>query len=68
MHDAIVLANRINGLPFHPIAEEIENAFKEYKEERVDWVNKAFESSKAFKTMTGQVRNIPSLDLNSYLQ
>ncbi|KAK3813788.1 MAG: hypothetical protein JOS17DRAFT_840621 [Linnemannia elongata] len=54
MHDAIVLANRINGLPFHPIAEEIENAFKEYKEERVDWVNKAFESSKAFKTMTGQ--------------
>ncbi|KAK5796991.1 hypothetical protein F5H01DRAFT_373662 [Linnemannia elongata] len=43
------LANRINGLPFHPIAEEIENAFKEYKEERVEWVNKAFESSKAFK-------------------
>ncbi|KAK5796906.1 hypothetical protein F5H01DRAFT_418834 [Linnemannia elongata] len=31
MHDAIALANRINGLPFHPIAEEIEDAFKAYK-------------------------------------
>lgn len=55
MHDAIVLANRINGLPFHPIAEEIEAMFKEYQEERIDWVNQGFESSKVFKSMTGQV-------------
>ncbi|KAK5797016.1 hypothetical protein F5H01DRAFT_385353 [Linnemannia elongata] len=54
MHDAIALANRINGLPFHPIAEEIEGAFKAYKEERIDWVEKAFENSKAFRTMAGQ--------------
>ncbi|KAK5796886.1 hypothetical protein F5H01DRAFT_373629 [Linnemannia elongata] len=54
MHDAIALANRINGLPFHPIAEEIEDAFKAYQEERIDWVEKAFENSKAFRTMAGQ--------------
>lgn len=57
MHDAIALANRINGLPFHPIAEEIEDAFKAYQEERIDWVEKAFENSKAFRTMAGQVRD-----------
>ncbi|KAH7056119.1 hypothetical protein BKA57DRAFT_196861 [Linnemannia elongata] len=57
MHDAIALANRINGLPFHHIAEEIEDAFKAYKEERIDWVDKAFENSKAFRTMAGQVRD-----------
>ncbi|KAG0287066.1 hypothetical protein BGZ97_007204, partial [Linnemannia gamsii] len=56
MHDAIVLANRINGLPFHPIAEEIEAMFKEYQEERIDWVNQGFESSKVFKSMTGQAQ------------
>ncbi|KAF9117682.1 hypothetical protein BG015_006895, partial [Linnemannia schmuckeri] len=37
MHDAIALANRINGLPFHPIASEIEAAFKEYQDERIGW-------------------------------
>ncbi|KAF9120515.1 hypothetical protein BGW39_011315 [Mortierella sp. 14UC] len=70
MHDAIALANRINGLPFHPMADEIEDAFKEYKAERIDWVNTAFNGSKALKNMAGQsisswiartiMRNIPS--------
>ena len=56
IHDAIALANGINGLPFHPVADEIEAVFKAYKEERIDWVEKAFENSKAFRTMAGQVK------------
>ncbi|KAK5796881.1 hypothetical protein F5H01DRAFT_401123 [Linnemannia elongata] len=62
MHDAIALANRINGLPFHPIAEEIEDAFKAYQEERIDWVEKAFENSKAFRTMAGQAAFLPAAE------
>ncbi|KAK5802012.1 hypothetical protein F5H01DRAFT_81527 [Linnemannia elongata] len=54
MHDAIALANRINGLPFHPIADEIEAAFKEYQNERVEWVNAAFENSKLLRNLVGQ--------------
>ncbi|KAF9121358.1 hypothetical protein BGX30_002625, partial [Mortierella sp. GBA39] len=54
IHDAVALANGINGLPFHPIADEIEAAFRAYKEERIDWVEKAFDNSKVFKTMAGQ--------------
>ncbi|KAG0367411.1 hypothetical protein BGX24_003232, partial [Mortierella sp. AD032] len=54
MHDAIVLANVINGLPFHPIADEIEAAFKAYKDERILWVQEAFDSSKMQRTMIGQ--------------
>ncbi|KAF9140911.1 hypothetical protein BG015_001469, partial [Linnemannia schmuckeri] len=54
MHDAIALANRINGLPFHPIASEIEAAFKEYQEERIGWVEAAFENSKMMRNMVGQ--------------
>ncbi|KAF9154192.1 hypothetical protein BG015_001649 [Linnemannia schmuckeri] len=54
MHDAIVLANLINGLPFHPVAEEIESAFQAYQEERFQWVQAAFESSKVHRTMMGQ--------------
>ncbi|KAF9537004.1 hypothetical protein EC957_009056 [Mortierella hygrophila] len=54
IHDAIALANGINGLPFHPVAEEIEAVFRTYKEERIDRVEKAFDSSKTFKTMAGQ--------------
>ncbi|KAK3817829.1 MAG: hypothetical protein J3R72DRAFT_480147 [Linnemannia gamsii] len=57
MHDAIVLANVINGLPFHPIADEIEAAFKAYKDERIQWVQEAFDSSKVLKTMIGQARS-----------
>lgn len=56
MHDAVALANHINGLSFHPVAEEIEAAFKAYKEERIDWVEKAFEHSKVFRTMVGPVK------------
>lgn len=55
MHDAIVLANLINGLPFHPVAEEIEAAFKAYQDERFQWVLDAFNSSKVHRTMMGQV-------------
>jgi hypothetical protein len=55
MHDAIVLANRINGLPFHPVSKEIEAAFKAYKKERIEWVGRAFDNSRAFVTMVGQV-------------
>ncbi|KAG0079271.1 hypothetical protein BGZ90_003109 [Linnemannia elongata] len=54
MHDALVLANLINGLPFHPVANEIEAAFKAYREERCHWVKDAYEASKIFKTMAGQ--------------
>ncbi|KAF9110326.1 hypothetical protein BGX30_008018 [Mortierella sp. GBA39] len=54
MHDAIALANGINGLPFHPVADEIEAAFRAYKEERIDWVEKAFGHSKVFRTLAGQ--------------
>ncbi|KAK3813780.1 MAG: hypothetical protein JOS17DRAFT_779223 [Linnemannia elongata] len=54
MHDAIVLANYLNGLPLNPTAKNIEAVFKEYKNERISWVNTAFESSKVFRTMVGQ--------------
>ncbi|KAF9310419.1 hypothetical protein BGZ91_007099, partial [Linnemannia elongata] len=54
MHDAIVLANHINGLPFHPISDEIEAAFKAYQNERVEWVNAAFETSKMMRNFAGQ--------------
>jgi hypothetical protein len=50
-----VLANFINGLPFHPIASEIEDAFKAYKKERIEWVKKAFSSSAMFRTQAGPV-------------
>ena len=55
MHDAIALANRINGLPFHPTADEIEAAFMEYQNERIGWVNAAFENSKMMHNIVGKV-------------
>ncbi|KAG0276778.1 hypothetical protein BGZ96_003144 [Linnemannia gamsii] len=54
MHDAIVLANRINGLPFHPTAQEMEDVFQEYKDESHDLVKAAFNASKVHRTMAGQ--------------
>ncbi|KAK3847909.1 MAG: hypothetical protein J3R72DRAFT_138366 [Linnemannia gamsii] len=51
IHDAIVLANYIHALPDHPIAEEIEGAFKAYQEERIEWVQSAFETSQTFRNM-----------------
>ncbi|KAF9537099.1 hypothetical protein EC957_008864 [Mortierella hygrophila] len=35
MHDVIKLANRINGFPFHPTVNDIEDAFKAYESERI---------------------------------
>lgn len=55
LHDAIVLANVINGLPFHPVADEIEAAFKTYQDERFQWVQDAFKVSKMHRIMVGQV-------------
>ncbi|KAF9091029.1 hypothetical protein BGX23_005545 [Mortierella sp. AD031] len=52
MYDAIVLANYIHALPLHPIAEEITQAFKNYQDERMSWVQEAYDSSKVFRTMT----------------
>ncbi|KAF9120613.1 hypothetical protein BGX30_003081 [Mortierella sp. GBA39] len=54
VQDAMVLANLINGLPFHPIAEEIEAAFKAYQEERMPWVKDAHKISQTHRTMVGQ--------------
>ncbi|KAG0257520.1 hypothetical protein BGZ95_005215 [Linnemannia exigua] len=54
MHDALVLANLINGLPLHPIASEIEEAFSAYQKERYHWVKDAYEASKIFRAMAGQ--------------
>ncbi|KAG0364166.1 hypothetical protein BGX24_004748 [Mortierella sp. AD032] len=51
MHDAIVLANWINALPSDPTTEDIENAFKSYKDERIPWVRFAFNSTRFYRTM-----------------
>jgi hypothetical protein len=51
-----VLANYLNGLPLNPTSKDIEAVFKAYKDERISWVNTAFESSKVFRTMVGQVQ------------
>ncbi|KAK3813785.1 MAG: hypothetical protein JOS17DRAFT_760965 [Linnemannia elongata] len=54
MHDALVLANLINGLPFHPTAAEMDNAFQEYQNERYDMVKVSFNNSTIHRTMAGQ--------------
>lgn len=51
LHDAIVLANYIHALPDHPITDEIEAAFKAYQDERIKWVQSAFETSQTFRNM-----------------
>ncbi|KAF9090361.1 hypothetical protein BGX29_011512 [Mortierella sp. GBA35] len=51
LHDAIVLSNYIYALPPRPTAKDTEAAFKAYKDERISWVQAAFESSQIFKTM-----------------
>ncbi|KAF9084624.1 hypothetical protein BGX23_010351 [Mortierella sp. AD031] len=51
MHDAIVLANYIHALPDHPTAEEIQDAFKAYKDERIEWVKMAFQGSQVMRTL-----------------
>ncbi|KAG0279757.1 hypothetical protein BGZ95_000289 [Linnemannia exigua] len=54
MHDAVSLANYINALPHHPSADDITNAFKAYREERIQWVQEAFDTSKIFKVMAAK--------------
>ncbi|KAF9922412.1 hypothetical protein FBU30_007448 [Linnemannia zychae] len=54
IHDAFAVANRVYGLPFHPTIGEIDNAFKEYKKERFEWVMNGFTSSKIHRTLAGQ--------------
>ncbi|KAF9083046.1 hypothetical protein BGX23_011830 [Mortierella sp. AD031] len=51
VQDAITLANYINALPTQPSAEDIHRGFKDYKRERIRWVNEAFDSSAIFRTM-----------------
>lgn len=55
MHDAITLGNYINALPHHPTAEEVTEAFKAYREERIPWVQEAFDTSKIFRIMASKV-------------
>ncbi|KAF9086995.1 hypothetical protein BGX23_008426 [Mortierella sp. AD031] len=55
IHDAIVLANYLFSVPDHPIAGEIEAAFKEYKDERIEWVETAFNTSQLFRNMVDKV-------------
>ncbi|KAK3816974.1 MAG: hypothetical protein JOS17DRAFT_758750 [Linnemannia elongata] len=54
MHDAITLGNYINALPHHPTSEEITEAFKAYREERIPWVQEAFDTSKIFRVMASK--------------
>ncbi|KAG0203750.1 hypothetical protein BGX33_008920 [Mortierella sp. NVP41] len=58
MHDAIVLANYIDALPAHPTADEIEKAFHDYRAERIERVEEAFESSKMFRNMVDKASNL----------
>ncbi|KAK3835606.1 MAG: hypothetical protein J3R72DRAFT_494074 [Linnemannia gamsii] len=79
MHDAVSLANYINALPHHPSVDEITKVFNAYREERIKWVQEAFNSSKFFKAMaaktiiaflpraedTGSIRPAHQLSLNA---
>ena len=64
MHGAIVLANYIYSLSSTSTADEIQGAFEAYKAERIDWVEKAFETSRIFKKMVDTVRKTFSLSLS----
>jgi hypothetical protein len=55
MHDAAILANYIDALPDHPVTEEIERAFKSYRDDRFPWVELAFEQSRMFRNMVDKV-------------
>ncbi|KAK3835608.1 MAG: hypothetical protein J3R72DRAFT_451234 [Linnemannia gamsii] len=54
IHDAIVLANYINALPLHPVVEEIEAAFECYKNDRIEWVEKAFGTSQMLQSVVAK--------------
>ncbi|KAG0207755.1 hypothetical protein BGX33_006649 [Mortierella sp. NVP41] len=51
MHDAVVLANYIHALPDHPTADDIHDAFRAYKDERIEWVKMAFQGSQVMRTL-----------------
>ncbi|KAF9154193.1 hypothetical protein BG015_001650 [Linnemannia schmuckeri] len=55
LHDAIVLADLINGLPFYPDNKEIEAVFKTYQDERMPWVLEASKASNVHRNLVGQV-------------
>ncbi|KAF9920385.1 hypothetical protein FBU30_009794 [Linnemannia zychae] len=54
MHDAVVLANYIYALPQYPSVEEIDDAFKAYKAERIEWVEAAFKTSQMAQTLVAK--------------
>lgn len=56
MHDATVLANYINALPLHPVVNEIECAFESYRAERIEWVERAFNTSQMLQALVAKVR------------
>lgn len=64
IHDVIELANRINGLSIHSSVKDIDDAFKAYKAERIDWVNKAYDNSRVMVNLIGQVKRVIYLVLS----
>ncbi|KAG0062483.1 hypothetical protein BGZ89_010621 [Linnemannia elongata] len=54
MHDATVLANYINALPLHPVVDEIERAFESYRAERIEWVERAFNTSQMLQALVAK--------------
>lgn len=67
MHDAVVLANYINALPFHPVLSEIENAFELYRSDRIEWAEKAYTSSQTIQSFVAKVRRDDHTDNISFL-
>lgn len=57
MHDAAVLANYINALSLHPVVDEIERAFELYRAERIEWVERAFETSQMLQALVAKVKD-----------
>ncbi|KAF8943905.1 hypothetical protein BGZ47_004900 [Haplosporangium gracile] len=55
IHDAVALANRIYALPENRTIADIDQAFKAYRDERMPWVEAAFNSSTMMKSMVEQI-------------
>ncbi|KAF9154280.1 hypothetical protein BG015_001393 [Linnemannia schmuckeri] len=51
IHDAVALANRIYALPENRTRADIDQAFKAYRDERMPWVEAAFNTSTMMKSM-----------------
>ena len=56
LHDATVLANYIDALPLNPVVEEIEAAFECYKNDRIEWIEKAFGTSQMLQGVADKVK------------